>query len=64
MADDIDRANDLAEMERNAAILEARRKSGPSYTGMCWNCSEPLSEGAFCDAECATDAQKREAFSR
>lgn len=64
MADVIDKANDLAEMERNAAIRDALRATGPHYTGMCWNCSEPLEEGAFCDPECASDHELRNRMKR
>ena len=51
MADDIDIANDLAEMERNAAIRDARRAKGPVYCGRCLNCDEPINEGLFCDKD-------------
>lgn len=60
MSDVVDQANDLAEMERNQAILDALRATGPVYTGMCHNCSDPLEEGAFCDASCAEGYHKRE----
>ncbi len=60
MADDIDRANDLAEMERNQAIRDALRAKGPVYCGRCYNCDEPLEEGIFCPGgECAEDYQRR-----
>lgn len=60
VSDVSDKANDLAEMERNQAILDALRATVPVYTGMCRNCSEPLEEGAFCDASCSEDYHKRE----
>jgi len=60
MADVIDIANDLAEMERNAAIRDAARKSHYlHYCGRCWNCDEPINEGLYCDRDCADDHSKR-----
>lgn len=59
MADVIDKANDLAEMERNAAIRDALRSKGPVYVGRCHNCDEPLEKGAFCSAPCREDYNKR-----
>lgn len=59
MADVIDKANDLAEMERNAAIRDALRAEWPVYVGRCHNCDEPISEGLFCDKDCADDHAKR-----
>jgi len=64
MADDINKANDLAEMERVAAIRAITARPTLAYCGMCRNCCEPLEQGAFCDASCAEDYQKREAFRR
>ena len=64
MSDEIDIANDLAEMERNAAILEARRAAGPVYSGMCHNCCEPLEDGLFCDTDCRDDHQQRARFKK
>lgn len=62
MADDIDKANDLAEMERNAAVMAAQRASYLHYCGRCWNCDEPLEEGLFCDTDCRDDHEQRGRF--
>jgi hypothetical protein len=62
MADDIDKANDLAELERVAAIRAITARPALAYCGRCRNCDEPIEQGAYCSAECATDAQKRERF--
>lgn len=65
MADVIDIANDLAEMERNQAIRDARRATTwLHYVGRCWNCDEPLEEGLFCDADCASDHELRSRMKR
>lgn len=64
MSDEVDIANDLAEMERNAAIRAITARSETAYCGRCRWCDEPIEQGAYCSAECATDAQKREAFRR
>lgn len=45
----------------NAKAEHERRQSRFYYTGLCWNCSEALSEGAFCEGgECEEDYKKRE----
>lgn len=64
MADEIDKANDLAEMERVAAIRAIATRPSLAYCGRCRNCDEPIEQGAFCDSDCAEDYQKREAFGR
>jgi len=64
MADEVDKANDLAELERMAAIRAVIARTEMAYCGRCRNCDEPLEQGAFCDASCAEDYQKREAFRR
>lgn len=59
MTDVIDQAQELEEMQRQAAINN--RSSRYHYTGMCWNCCEPLEHGSFCPGgECQEDFEKRE----
>lgn len=57
-----DLGNKAADLFLEAAKYEhERRRSRFYYTGLCWNCSEPLSEGAFCKGgECQEDYLKRE----
>jgi len=62
MADEIDKANDLAQLERVAAIRAITARPEMAYCGRCRWCDEPIEQGAYCSAECATDAQKRERF--
>lgn len=62
MADDIDIANDLAEMEREAAIYCATRKPIFPYVARCYNCDEPIESGAFCDPDCSEDYRMRRRF--
>ncbi len=64
MADDIDKANELAELERVSAIRAITARPTLAYCGRCRWCDEPIEQGAYCSAECAADAQKREAFRR
>ena len=64
MSDEIDKANDLAELERASAIRAITARPEMAYCGRCRNCDEPLEQGAFCDASCAEDYRKREAFRR
>jgi len=61
-----DYGNQAAELFRDAALAEAKRRNQKYYyTGLCWNCSDALSEGSFCPGgECRDDYEKREAFRR
>jgi len=63
MANEGDLGNEAAELFLTLAQKEHERRSQKYYyTGLCWNCSEPLSDGAFCDdgGECREDYEKRE----
>jgi hypothetical protein len=57
MADEIDRANDEAELFLARALqqnMDARRRL--EAKGQCLFCREPLAEGLrFCDADCRDD---------
>lgn len=64
MADEVDKANELAELERIAAIRAITARPEMVYCGRCRNCDEPIEQGSFCDVSCAEDYQKREAFRR
>lgn len=64
MADDIDIANDLAEMERVAAIRSIIAQPELAYCGRCRWCDEPIEHGAYCSTECAVDAAKMERMAR
>jgi hypothetical protein len=54
MADEVDRANDLAQQLLDAAIAAAKKKpNSPKPTGACLWCSEPLPDGRrWCSPEC------------
>lgn len=53
--DQFDRATELEEMHRDAALTH--RKPVPKHDGHCLNCGEP-STGAYCDQECREDAER------
>lgn len=59
MPDIADRANDLMELDQKIA-LSHRKKGGLKPIGCCYNCSEPLHKGLFCDADCRDDYERRE----
>jgi len=64
--DQIDRANELADREREAAIETARRSVAqtPAPTGRCFYCDEIVDdERRWCSVECARDWE-REAEAR
>lgn len=59
MADDGDRAADLAQIERERAIA-TRQPTGPAPTGRCHHCAAPLPPGRrWCDAACRDDWERR-----
>lgn len=58
--DDADRAEAQEEMARQAALI-VRRRVGPTYTGICLNCGEPLERPfRWCDGDCREDWVRRE----
>lgn len=58
MADIIDRASEVEELERRAA-LSRRQPNGPAATGHCLNCETPMPDGRrWCDADCRDDWEK------
>lgn len=53
MSDEIDRANDQAQKLTEQALL-VRKPTGPTFTGFCHTCLEPLpSPRRWCDFDCA-----------
>ena len=59
MADDIDKANELADLHLQAALEAAKVTGNEKLTGKCQNdCGEPT-RGAFCSAECRQDYNAR-----
>ena len=58
MADDVDTANERAELAR-AAAATLRKPAGPVATGRCLNCNALLPPGMrWCDALCRDEEQK------
>lgn len=59
MADEIDRANDIAARDLSLAIHAARSGNEVKATGACLYCDEPLAPNVrFCDADCARDWER------
>ncbi|MBF7995235.1 hypothetical protein [Rahnella laticis] len=54
MADEIDNAAALEELEREIALLN-RSRDFLKFTGKCHYCEHPLSVGNFCDSGCRDD---------
>jgi len=68
MADDLDRASDIEEMERAHRINEAASKANSQEvprTGFCieQDCDE-RTHGVFCSADCRTRYNRREMMKR
>ena len=57
-----DRAEEAEQRFRDMAI--ATKRPELKHCGACYNCSEPLSQGVFCDSNCRDDYDKREAFNK
>lgn len=61
--DDIDRAANYAEAERQARIQHAQSQlgNGPQPTGRCLNCTAPIPKPKlYCDGDCASDHHARQ----
>ena len=59
MADDIDRACDREQLDRERAIEAARQINYIAATGYCLECGEPVSDGKrWCDNFCRDDWQR------
>jgi len=58
MADEIDQANELADLHLKAALDAAKATGNENLTGNCHWCGEPT-RGAYCSAECRTDHTKQ-----
>lgn len=58
MADIIDAANDLTELNIQHAL--ANRPAPMQFTGKCKCCSETINIGNFCDEYCREDCEKVE----
>lgn len=63
MADEIDQANELADLHLKAALDAASVTGNENLTGSCHWCGE-TTRGAYCSAECRTDMNKAERFKR
>lgn len=67
MTDELDRAEEEIEMEL-AESLRKRKPRGPTPTGVCLYCDEPLPTGKrWCDRECEAGweyEQERKAVNR
>jgi RNA polymerase-binding transcription factor DksA len=59
MADEIDKANEVAEVELQARLSKRYKQVEP--TGHCFNCDEKLPPGRrlFCDLDCKEDWERR-----
>lgn len=61
MADEIDRANDIAQVLLSADIERAKHKAPVlRFTGLCYNCEDAIPFPAhFCCVDCRSDYEKR-----
>ena len=63
MADDIDRAQDREQLDRDLAIAAAKRSAASTLLpacGQCYNCQSNVPAGLrYCDKPCADDHAAR-----
>ncbi|MFZ4171374.1 hypothetical protein ACEV60_22390 [Enterobacter ludwigii] len=59
--DEVDLASQ-AEQMRLEHLLRSRTRGSLPMTGLCHNCSAPLKDVHFCDADCRDDYDKRLQF--
>jgi hypothetical protein len=58
--DEFDRASELEQKYRDAAISQTRATAVKlAYSGQCYNCQAEITNGLFCDTDCQSDWQKR-----
>lgn len=50
----------LSEQQRIASLMSVRFMEELAVTGLCHNCSEPITPGCFCDSDCRDDYEKRQ----
>jgi hypothetical protein len=62
MADDIDKANDQAQLILDVQIKLAKGAKLDIFSnesGQCWECDSPISDGRrWCSKECAENAER------
>lgn len=59
--DDIDKAQELEQKHREAALSRAKGKQRLKATGFCYYCNSDVLKGyTFCDAECRDDYEKEQ----
>ena len=61
MSDEIDKANELADLHLEAALANARLTGNENLTGKCHWCGEPT-RGIVCSKECREDMNQAERF--
>lgn len=60
MADIADRADAVTELNLKIALDKRHKEARLRPVGSCYNCSEAIENGLFCDADCRDDYEKRE----
>lgn len=68
MADMLDHASEIEQLQRDAAIAEAVERANKSRMTpclKCYNCEETIQpEQLFCDADCSADYELRQRAQR
>ena len=65
MADEIDNAQHQIEQTMNIILQAARNRAETlKHNGLCYNCAQPLTNGAFCDKDCSDDYHRLQAANK
>ena len=60
MSDDLDRASEIEQQQRDDAIAKARIKQKTLYTGRCLWCNDTIHSGLFCNIYCHEDYESEQ----
>lgn len=59
MSDNVDEANELAQLHLRSALSRRPAQASRPFTGKCHWCAEPvLAPQVFCDADCRDDLER------
>lgn len=64
MTDQLDQAQGFEELRRADALRDQALKPAMPFTGWCYNCTDAIEQGCFCDADCRDDYELYEKQAR
>lgn len=58
MTDQLDKAQEFEELRRADALRDQALKPSMPFKGECYNCTEVIDHGCFCDCDCRDDFER------